>query len=100
MNIKVVCHSNSCIINRKIHHLLPLDNEKIISGLSVTPIILANAGILKDKKVTGSNPDDLQNKGATVTGKDVERDGNIITAMGPNAAQAFGEAIVVALIEQ
>jgi protease I len=41
----------------------------------------------------------LTNKGAECTGKDVERDGNIITASGPQAAKEFGNAIAQALKE-
>jgi protease I len=39
----------------------------------------------------------LKGGGATYTGNDVEEDGKIITACGPKAAKAFGEAIVKAL---
>lgn len=45
-------------------------------------------------------PDNITAKGAIATGKDVERDGNIITGNGPGAAIKFGETIPSALSEK
>jgi len=39
----------------------------------------------------------LKAKGAKYTGEEVEKDGWIITANGPEASKAFGKAIVDAL---
>lgn len=71
------------------------NNEKITSAICIAPSILANAGILKGKKVTSysSEKENLTAKGATYTGNDVEVDGKIITANGPNAAHEFGKKI-------
>ncbi|MEM5813391.1 MAG: DJ-1/PfpI family protein [Candidatus Aenigmatarchaeota archaeon] len=41
--------------------------------------------------------DELKKNGARYTGKDVEIDGNIITANGPQAAEKFGKEIEKAL---
>ncbi|MBW1781924.1 MAG: DJ-1/PfpI family protein [Deltaproteobacteria bacterium] len=78
-----------------------LDQNKILAAICMAPRILANAGLLKGKKATSfpSASDDIKAKGALVTDKDVERDGNIITANGPGAASRFGKTIVLALIE-
>jgi protease I len=75
--------------------------NKIVGAICIAPVTLANAGILSGKKATvsGSETQKLTNKGAECTGKDVERDGNIITASGPPAAKEFGNAIVQALKE-
>ena len=61
--------------------------------------ILAHAGVLNGKKVTGWNEDHqlpsiLQASNATYTPKDVVVDGNIVTAVGPDAAQEFGAKIL------
>ena len=65
----------------------------------MAPTILANAGLLKGKKAACAQPYNIQIKGAIATGKNVERDGNIITANGPGAASQFGETIISALVE-
>lgn len=69
---------------------------KIIGAICLAPVILANAGILKGKKATiyESEGDLLKAFGAIYTAKQVEKDGLIITAEGPNASKKFGELIV------
>lgn len=76
-----------------------LSSGKLLCAICIAPVILANASVLKGKKATvfASGESDLKNAGAIYTGKDVEIDGKIITASGPKAAKAFGEAIVKAL---
>lgn len=76
-----------------------LDQGKIIAAICGAPVILANAGLLKGKKVTTSRSYNIKQKGAIYTGNPVEHDGNIITANGPGAATEFGKAIVSALSE-
>jgi protease I len=75
--------------------------NKIVGAICIAPVTLANAGILSGKKATvySSETQKLTGKGAECTGKDVERDGNIITASGPQAAKEFGNAIASALAE-
>ena len=72
-----------------------IEEDKVLAAICIAPSILANAGILKGKKATcfASEADNLRSKGAEYTGKDVESDGNIITAKGPAAAKKFGEKI-------
>lgn len=74
--------------------------NKILGAICVSPVILAKAGILQDKKATvWSSPLDkssvktLENQGAIYEAKSVVVDGKIITANGPAAAQEFGEKI-------
>lgn len=71
------------------------NNGRIISAICIAPSILANAGLLKGKKVTCyvSEKENLEAKGAIYTGNDVEVDGKIITANGPKAAREFGRKI-------
>lgn len=71
---------------------------KILGAICAAPGILARAGVLKGKKATMFDDTGEFNKyGATYTGKDVEIDGNIITATGPKTAKAWGEAIIKSL---
>lgn len=73
--------------------------NKLLCAICIAPVTLANAEVLRGKKATvfSSEIGKLKNKGANYTGKDVERDGNIITANGPTSAAKFGEAIASAL---
>ena len=60
---------------------------KIVAAVCHGPWVLISAGIVKGKRVTGffAIKDDLINAGALYSGKDVEEDGNLITATDPNA---------------
>jgi protease I len=72
---------------------------KVVAAICIAPVTLLNAGLLKGKKVTGfsSIKNQLVQGGANYTGKPVEVDGRIITGYGPEAAEAFGEALKKAL---
>ncbi|MCS7180019.1 MAG: DJ-1/PfpI family protein, partial [bacterium] len=71
-------------------------SKKIIGAICLAPGILANAGVLNSKKATGFHTVStlLKEKGAIFTGKEVEVDGNIVTANGPGAAERFGNEIL------
>jgi len=73
--------------------------NKVIGAICIAPSILANAGILKDKKATSfpSEEANLKSKGAIFTGDSVTVDGKIITANGPSSADEFGQKIVEVL---
>ncbi|MEN8146643.1 MAG: type 1 glutamine amidotransferase domain-containing protein [Campylobacterota bacterium] len=60
---------------------------KIVCAVCHGPSLLATAGILKGKKVTGyrSVKDDLKNAGAYYTDKAVEQDDKTITARDPRS---------------
>ena len=72
---------------------------KIVGAICIAPVTLAKAGLLADKRATtySSTVNNIKACGAKYSGAEVERDGNIITASGPTAAQKFGEAVVKAL---
>jgi len=77
---------------------------KVIAAICVSPIILAKAGVLEDKKATvWSSALDrgpvaiLKENGAIYQDKTVVTDGKIITGNGPEASKEFGEAILKVL---
>lgn len=72
---------------------------KVVAASSHATVTLAVAGLLTGKKATGhvSVYEKLKVQGANFTGSKLERDGNIITAAGPNAAREFAEALADAL---
>lgn len=76
------------------------DAGKVLAAICIAPVILANANLVLAKKVTvfESEKMKLRSKGATITGKPVERDGLLITGKGPEAASQFARAILEALV--
>ncbi len=75
---------------------------KLICAICLAPVILANAGLLKNKKATAyySSATYLRSKGAFFTGNPVEISGNIITANRPESTKEFALAIVDSLTDQ
>ncbi len=78
--------------------------DKIVAAICASPTVLAKAGILKGKKATvWSSPvnreliKEIEDAGAIYVDKKVVRDGNIITANGPWAAEEFANEILGAL---
>jgi protease I len=73
--------------------------RKVVGAICIAPLVLAKAGVLKNKKATvfPTEADKLKEEAVKYTGKSVERDGKIITADGPNSATAFGQEIKKAL---
>lgn len=67
-----------------------------VAAICVAPAILARAGVLKGKKATcyPSVADRLEAEGAEYVEEDVVVDGKVVTACGPEAAEAFGAAVV------
>ncbi len=72
---------------------------KVVAAICIAPTVLANAGILRGKRVTCFLGEDssLRAAGAQYTGEGVTIDGKIITADGPKTAKEFGKAIAKAL---
>lgn len=80
-------------------HRLAMEAAKqggVLAAICLAPAILARAGVLAGKRATvyPSASGDLTAGGATYTGNDVEVDGKIITASGPDASSAFSQAII------
>lgn len=70
------------------------EKQKLVAAICAGPIVLHRAGILNDKLVTSFPGFEEELAGAVYTGKNVERDGNIITARGPYFAVDFALEIV------
>ena len=76
-----------------------LARGKVVGAICIAPVTLARAGLLKGRRATcwPSERERLEAGGAVYTGNPVEVDGQIVTGSGPQAARAFGEALVRAL---
>lgn len=75
---------------------------KVIGAICIAPMILGKAGILEGKNITAYSSEAAQLKqlGAKVSANKVEKDKNIITANGPDAAKDFGNMLVKVILEQ
>lgn len=67
---------------------------KLVAAICWAPAILANAKVLQGKRATvwSGAKNDLIKGGAQYTAEHLTVDSNIITADGPDSAQAFGQA--------
>lgn len=72
------------------------DSGRLTCAICAAPSILANAGLLTNKKATSfpSQEENLRAKGADFTGQPVETDGLIVTGSGPTAAEDFAKTII------
>ncbi len=80
------------------------NKNKIIGAICISPVILENAGILKNKKVTFYKDDEetfeiMLHSSLIIKNEDVVVDGNIITANGPNASEKYGYTILKVIEE-
>lgn len=69
---------------------------KVVGGICIAPVILANAGLLTEKRATvaPAGESTLKAKKAFCSGKDVESTDRVVTANGPRAAEKFAREIV------
>lgn len=67
----------------------------LVGAICIAPSTLAHAGLLEGVRATAfaSQEADLVAHGAIWTGEPVTVDGRIVTANGPEAATAFGQAL-------
>lgn len=72
------------------------EQNKLLTAICIAPVILANSGLLAGKEATvfPTGADDLVRSGAIYTAQPVTEDGNIVTANGPDASQAFADVII------
>lgn len=73
--------------------------NKVYGAICISPRILAKAGVLTGKNATGWNGDHqlasiFRRHGVNYVREDVVTDGNTITAIGPMAAERFGQGII------
>ncbi len=84
--------------DESVHHIVhqSIKDDQVVSAICIAPVILAKAGILKNRKATvfPSSKTELVSGGANYTGAEVEVDGRIVTASGPEAAELFGTKIL------
>lgn len=73
-------------------------NDKKVAAVCAAPSILANLGLLKDKKVTCHPDYECKMKDAIVTHESVTVDGNIITGQGLGATILFTLKIIEELV--
>ena len=78
-----------------------MDQNKVVAAICAGPGVLGYAGVLQGKKGT-AHPNSgaksvMEDNGCQFVSQDVVVDGNVITANGPAAAKAFGDAVVKAL---
>lgn len=92
--------------NETVHRIAKLAYEKgkVLGAICIAPVILAKAGILKDKKATvwkdGETLKNFKKYGVEYTGLPVVMSGKIVTANGPRAAKPFAEEIVNILLKK
>lgn len=77
------------------------EQGKIVAAICHAGWMLASAGIVRGKTLTGfkSIKDDLVNAGANYVDREVVRDGNLITSRFPADLPAFMREIIKALAE-
>ncbi len=77
------------------------EKGKVLAAICLAPGVLAEAGVLKNKKATifHTAKNKLIDAGAIYVDRPVVREGKIITARGPDAVNQFSQAIFEALSE-
>lgn len=75
--------------------------DKLVAAICVAPLILANIDLLKGRKVAAWEgiKSELEEAGAVFSEERIEKEGNLITASGPEAAELFVETIIEYLRE-
>lgn len=84
--------------NESLHKIVKkfFDSKKIVAAICSSPIILAKAGILQNKKATCYSEDKMEliNSGIDYQDRNVVVDGNVVTADSVNSALQFVEAVL------
>jgi len=89
--------------NKKLHKLVKdaFEHEKVVAAICVSPVVLARAGVLEDRRATVFKDSacikELEKGGASYEDEDVIVADNVVTACGPKAAEEFGEAVLETL---
>lgn len=84
--------------NESLHKIIKkfYDNKKVIAAICSSPITLAKAGILQNRKATCFSEDsaELINAGINYQDKNIVVDGNIVTANDSKSSLQFAEAVL------
>lgn len=89
--------------NEKLHGLIrdAIEHEKVVAAICVSPVVLAKAGVLADRKATVFKDNacikELKSCKAVYEDEDVIISDNIVTGRDPKCAEKFGEAVLEAL---
>ena len=91
--------------NKQAHKLAKeaVKEKRVLAAICLAPVILADAGVLKDKEATVWDDEDktfsqrLTIADAKYKKEDVVADGRIVTANGPDASRAFARQIIATL---
>ncbi|TGC09374.1 DJ-1/PfpI family protein [Methanolobus halotolerans] len=89
--------------NEKLHELVrnAIEHEKVVAAICISPVVLAKAGILKDRRATvfkdAACIKELKNCKAVYEDEDVIISDNVVTGRDPKCAEKFGEAVLEAL---
>ncbi|KGK99548.1 hypothetical protein LI82_01990 [Methanococcoides methylutens] len=77
------------------------DQGKVVAAICISPVVLANAGVLEGKKSTVFKNDEtvriLKERGAKHKDKGVISDGKIVTGRDPKSAKEYGKAVLKAI---
>ncbi len=84
--------------NESLHKIIKkfFDAKKVIAAICSSPIILAKAGILQNKKATCFSEDKMEliNAGIDYQDRNIVVDGNVVTADNVHSALQFAEAVL------
>jgi len=84
--------------NESLHKIIKkfFEAKKVIAAICSSPVILANAGILQDKKATCFSEDKMEliNAGIDYQDRNVVFDEHIVTANDSKSALQFSEAVL------
>jgi len=84
--------------NESLHKIIRkfFDSNKIIAAICSSPITLAIAGVLQNKKVTCFSEDKMEliNAGIDYQDRNVVVDGNVVTSNDSHSALQFAEAVL------
>lgn len=92
-----LAHLNTPVMHRLLNEMYAL--QKPYGAICISPRILAQAQVLRGKKAAcwdgdGQAEQSLADGGAVFVQDSVKVDGKVVTANGPHAATAFGQAIL------
>ena len=74
-----------------------LKENKVLASICAASTTLAKAGVLKGKQATGYYKAPIVEHGGHYSNQFVVKDGNLITAIGPNVVKEFTREIILAL---